>query len=72
MDISDSLRDPMGAALFAAAVTAGYIHIKARMNNEGKLQTSQYVKPAILNAMMVYVIVSTGIGGKEKISTEPF
>ena len=72
MDISDSLRDPLGAALFAAAVTAGYIHLKARMNNEGNLQTSQYVKPAILNAMLVYTIVSTGIGGKEKISTEPF
>ena len=72
MDISDSLRDPLGAALFAAAVTAGYIHIKARMNNEVKLQTSQYFKPAILNAIMVYVIVSTGVGGKEKISTEPF
>ena len=72
MDISDSLRDPFGAALFGAAVTAGYIHIKARMNNEGPLPTSSYVKPAILNAMLVYVIVSTGIGGKEKISTDPF
>lgn len=72
MDVSDSLRDPVGAALAAAAITAGYIHLKAKMNNEGKLPTSTYTKPAILNAIMVYFIVSCGIGSRETISSEPF
>ena len=35
-DLSEYLRDPMGAALIAALVTAGYIHAKAHLNNEGK------------------------------------
>ena len=32
MDISDTLRDPLGAAAVAALVTAGYIHIRAKMS----------------------------------------
>jgi len=42
------------------------------MNNEGTLPTSSYTKPAILNALMVYFIISGGLGAKEKISLEPF
>jgi hypothetical protein len=72
MEISDSLRDPFSAAIFAGCVTAGYIHIKARMNNEGKLQPSAYCKPGILIAMLVYFIVQTGVGSRETISTEPY
>ena len=72
MDISEQLRDPFGAALIAGGVTAGYIHLKAKMNNEGTLPTSSYTKPAILNALMVYFIVSGGLGAKEKISLDPF
>ena len=72
MDISESLRDPFGAALIAGCVTAGYIHVKARMNNEGKLELSSYTKPAILNGILVYFIVSGGIGAKEKISADPY
>jgi len=72
MDISDSLRDPLSAAAFAGCVTAAYIHIKARMNNEGKLQPSAYCKPAILVAMLVYFIVQSGVGSKETILTEPY
>jgi hypothetical protein len=72
MDISDHLRDPLMAALFAAAVTAAYIHIKAQMNNEGKLPLSSYVKPASLVAILVYFIVHSGVASKEHISTEPF
>ena len=72
MDISEYLREPLGASIFAALVTAAYIHIKAKMNNEGKLQTSQYIKPAFLVALMVYFIVSNGSGTREKISAEPF
>lgn len=72
MDIGEYLRDPVYAALFAAAVTAAYIHVKANMNNEGKLQMSAYAKPASLVAILVYFIVNAGIGTPEQISTEPF
>ena len=46
MELSDYLRDPMSAALIAAAITAGYIHVKAQLNNEGKLELNKYAKPA--------------------------
>jgi hypothetical protein len=72
MDISDTLRDPLGAAAVAALVTAGYIHVKAKMNNEGKLELNRYTKPALLNAILVYFIISGGVGKRESISTEPF
>lgn len=72
MDISDSLKDPMSAGIFAGCVTAAYIHIKARMNNEGKLKPADYCKPAILVAMLVYFIVQTGLGSRETILTEPY
>jgi hypothetical protein len=72
MDIGDTLRDPLGAAAVAALVTAGYIHVKAKMNNEGKLELNKYTKPALLNAMMVYFIIAGGVGKREAISAEPF
>jgi len=72
MEISDYLRDPVSAALIAAGITAAYIHIKAQINNEGKLELNKYSKPAVLNAILVYFIVSNGIGQRESISTEPF
>ncbi len=72
MDISDTLRDPLGAAAIAALVTAGYIHIKAKMNNEGKLELNKYTKPALLNAILVYFIIAGGAGKRESISAEPF
>ena len=72
MDISDTLRDPLGAAAVAGLITAGYIHVKAKMNNEGKLELNKYTKPALLNAIMVYFIVAGGVGKRETISTEPF
>ena len=72
MDISEYIKEPFGAAAFAALATAGYIHVKAKMNNEGNLQTSQYIKPAFLVAILVYFIVSNGSAGREKISAEPF
>ena len=46
MELSDYLRDPINAALIAAALTAGYIHVKAQLNNEGKLDLNKYAKPA--------------------------
>jgi len=71
-DLSDYLRDPVSAALVAAGLTAAYIHLKAYLNNEGKLELNKYTKPAVLNAILVFFIVSGGIGKKEAISSEPF
>jgi len=71
-DLSEYLRDRVSAALIAAAITAGYIHLKAQLNNEGKLELNKYTKPAVLNAILVYFIVSNGLGQKEAISTDPF
>ena len=71
-DLSEYLRDPMSAAIIAAAITAGYIHIKAQLNNEGKLELNKYTKPAILNAILVYFVVANGLGQREAISNDPF
>lgn len=72
MELSDYLRDPMSAALIAAGITAAYIHLKAQLNNEGKLELNKYTKPAALNAILVYFIVANGLAQREAISTEPF
>ncbi|ABY27891.1 hypothetical protein OtV5_100c [Ostreococcus tauri virus OtV5] len=71
-DLSEYLRDPLSAAVIAAIITAGYIHVKAQLNNEGKLELNKYTKPAALNAILVYFIVSQGLGQREAISNEPF
>jgi hypothetical protein len=71
-DLSEYLRDPVSAALIAGAITAGYIHVKAQLNNEGKLELNKYTKPAVLNAILVYFIVANGVGQRETISSEPF
>jgi hypothetical protein len=71
-ELAEYLREPFSAAMFAAAVTAVYIHVKAKLNNEGQLQLHAYTKPAVLNAILVYFIVSNGLALKEPISTEPF
>ena len=68
----EQLRDPTWAAVAAGVITALYIHGKARLNNEGTLTTSAYAKPAALVAILVYFIVSNGIGRVEQISTAPF
>ena len=62
----------MSAALIAGGITAGYIHLKAYLNNEGKLELNKYTKPAALNAILVFFIISGGIGQRETISSEPF
>lgn len=72
MELSDYLRDPMSAALIAGLITAVYIHAKAYLNNEGKLELNKYTKPAVLNAILVFFIVSGGIGKRESILTDPF
>lgn len=68
----EQLKTPEGAALTAALMTAGYIYLKHRLNNEPKPEMSAYAKPALLNALMVYFIIANGIGGREKISSDPF
>jgi len=72
MDIGEYIREPLGAAAFAILAVIAYIYIKAKMNNEPKPQTSQYIKPAFLVGLLVYFIVSSGAGKREKISSEPF
>jgi|TARA_B110000977_G_scaffold134314_2_gene170959 hypothetical protein len=72
MELSEYLRDPVYAGLIAGMITAGYIHAKAYLNNEGKLEINQYTKPAVLVAILVYFIVVNGIGQKEIISDDPF
>jgi hypothetical protein len=72
MELSEYLRDPVYAGLIAGGITAAYIHLKAYLNNEGKLELNQYTKPAVLVAILVYVIVLNGIGQREVISNEPF
>ena len=72
MEFEDYLRDPAWAGIIAGAITAGYIHFKAKINNEGKLPASAYAKPAALVAILVFFIVTNGLGKKETISTEPF
>lgn len=67
----DQLRDPIIAAAAAAIITAGYLYFKARINNESKTN-SAFLKPALLNAVMVYFIVSYGCGQKPRIMTEPY
>lgn len=69
--MDEYLREPSSAAAIAAAVTFGYIHLKATMNKE-KLPNSAYFKPAFLVGILVYIIVSRGGASKESISTEPY
>jgi hypothetical protein len=71
-ELSEHLRSPSGAAVAAAVMTAGYIYLKHRLNNEPKPELNTYAKPAALNACMVYFIVSHGTAVREKISTEAF
>jgi len=68
----DNLRDPINASIFGAIATAGYMFMKAKLNNEPKPQMNEYTKPAILVAVLVYFIVSQGAAAKEVISVEPF
>ena len=72
MEFEDYLRDPAWAGIIAGVITAGYVHFKAKLNNEGKLQLSSYTKPAALVAILVFFIVTNGLGKKESISSEPF
>jgi hypothetical protein len=62
----------MGAAMVADGLTAAYIYLKQQLNNEPQKELNAYLKPAVLNAVMVYFIIDQGISQREIISTEPF
>jgi hypothetical protein len=66
------LKDPLIAATIAAIVTALYIYFKAKLNNQGGLPNSYFIKPAVLNGILVYFIVSAGGAKNEALLTEPF
>jgi len=68
----EQLRDPTWAAAVAGIITALYINGKARLNNEAIPPMSTYAKPAALVAILVYFIVSNGIGKRETINTGAF
>ena len=72
MFTQEQFKSPESAALIAAAITAGYIYAKSRLNNEAVPETHEMAKPAVLNAILVYFIVSNGIGCKEPILTDEF
>lgn len=61
----------MSAGAIAAAITAAYIYVRGRMNGE-ELKNSDYFKPAFLVGLLVYFIVSQGIGQGDAVSKEPY
>jgi hypothetical protein len=65
-------REPLSAAVIAAAIVAIYVFAKSKMNNEGKLKNSDYFKPAFLVGILVYFIVSRGHGDSVPVLKEPF
>ena len=72
MNSSELLKEPIAAAIFAAAVVGGYIMCKAKLNNKKAPSNSEIIKPGVLIGLLVYFIVSQGNAAKEIISTEPF
>jgi hypothetical protein len=70
--MDEYLKEPVYAALFAGVATVGYIHMKAKMNNEPPPVNSVLVKPAVLVGLLVYFIVQSGVAARETISIEPF
>jgi hypothetical protein len=65
-------REPLSAAAIAGAITAGYVYFKNKMNGQGKLKNSEMMKPAFLVALLVYFIVSQGVGQGDAVSKEPY
>jgi hypothetical protein len=65
-------REPFSAAVIAAAVTAAYVMGKAKMNGEKKVKNSDMMKPAFLVGLLVYFIVSQGVGQGDAVSKDPY
>jgi len=66
------LRQPISAAAIAAAVTVIYLMGKNKLNGKANAPNSEYAKPAVLVAILVYFIVAQGSGHRESVSLEPF
>jgi hypothetical protein len=66
----DILRNPWVSAMIAVLVTYMYLNIKNKINNE-HMTTSDYVKPAILNGIMVYFIIHYG-GNQRIVQPAPY
>jgi hypothetical protein len=66
------LREPLNAAIAAAAITVTYIYLKNKMNGGEKLKNSEYFKPAFLVAILVYFLMDKTRGSHESRLTEPF
>jgi hypothetical protein len=66
----DFLRNPLFASIFAALVTILYLYFKSYINGE-EYQTSRYMKPATLVAILVYGIVYYGNTTKPR-GPEPY
>lgn len=56
------LRNPGTAAIVAGAATVGYLYFKGKLNNEGVKKNSEYMKPAFLVMLLVYLIVAQSHG----------
>ena len=67
----EQLRDPIWAGGAAAAVVSVYIYLTAP-RIDGQMKNSQWMKPAFLIGLLVYMITSAGIGGKEELLTQTF
>ena len=42
------------------------------MNGQGKLKNSDMMKPAFLVALLVYFIISQGVGQGDAVSKDPY
>jgi len=70
--ISDSLKNPLIAALVGGIITMAFIQLVARLNREAPPRNAEMIKPAILNAILVGFIVYMGISQREQIYETPF
>jgi hypothetical protein len=65
-------REPFSAAVIAAALTAAYVMGKSKMNGEKKVKNSDMMKPAFLVGLLVYFIISQGVGQGDAVSKDPY
>ena len=63
----DFMKNPLFAAITAFIITALYLYGKDKLNQEGN-HHSKFLKPALLNAIMVYGIIYVGAMTKPKSS----
>ena len=66
------LRDPLFAACVAACITGVWVYVHSAKAPDQPLKSSVYMRPAALVGILVYAIISLGIGAKEEISNDKF